>query len=176
MLAQLQEGPCPATVLGRHPPSPADAQRVVASRDQRQDLLDADIVLPAIGEVVLVQEALPNAEAQVGQAYLARIITEGDPAEVADAVLATVNDEPVKVLVAPVQSDLQRGMQVGNGAVAADEQSAPDQWADATQDDAQLVHDRLTVRKEHRHRVIIAALALSPVALPRFFPLSLRIE
>ena len=57
---------------------------------------------------------------------------------------ATVNDEPVQVLGAPAQSDLQRGgMQVGEGAVAADTQPAPDQWADAAQDDAQLVHDWL---------------------------------
>jgi hypothetical protein len=62
---------------------------------------------------------------------MARIITEAEPAEVADAVLAAVTDETVQVLVAPAQGDLQRGMQVGDGAVAADEQTAPDQWADA---------------------------------------------
>jgi hypothetical protein len=57
---------------------------------------------------------------------------------------ATVNDEPVQVLVAPAQSDLQRGgMQVGEAGVAADKQPAPGQWADAAQDDAQLVHDWL---------------------------------
>jgi hypothetical protein len=37
---------------------------------------------------------------------VARIITEVDPPEVADAVLATVNDEAVQVLVAPAQGDL----------------------------------------------------------------------
>jgi hypothetical protein len=172
-LAELQERPWPAAVFRRHPPSPANTGGVVSSRYQRHDLLDAYVMLPAIGEVVLAQEALPNAEPQVSQPYLMWIVAKAEAAEVADAVLATVNHEAVEVLVAPVQSDLQRGMQVGSGAVATDEQSAPDQWADAAQDDAQLVHDRLGDREALRHRVIIAALAVSPVALPRFFPLSL---
>jgi len=36
----------------------------------------------------------------------------------------------MQVLVAPAQDQLQRGMQVGDGAVAAKEQAAPDQRAD----------------------------------------------
>jgi hypothetical protein len=86
------------------------------------------------------------------------------------AVLATVNDEAVRVLVAPAQSDLQGGMQVGDGAVAADEQTALDQWADAAQHDAQWVHDGLGAREGFRHRAIIADLAASPVAPAALLP------
>ncbi len=57
-LAQLQERPWPAAILGRHPPSPTDAAWVESARLERQDLFDAYIVLPAVGEVVLVHEAL----------------------------------------------------------------------------------------------------------------------
>jgi hypothetical protein len=46
------------------------------------------------------------------------------------------------VLIAPAQRDLQDGVQVGDRAVAADEQPAPDQRADPAQDDPQLVQDR----------------------------------
>jgi hypothetical protein len=52
------------------------------------------------------------------------------------------------------------------------QQTAPDQRADAAQDDTQLVHDRLVDRDGLRHRVIIAGLAHSPEALPHYFPLS----
>jgi hypothetical protein len=41
------------------------ADRVVSPRLQRQDLLKADVVLPAVGEVVLVKETLTDAQAKV---------------------------------------------------------------------------------------------------------------
>ena len=70
---------------------------------------------------------------------------------------------------APAQSDLQGGMQVGDGAVAADEQPAPDQRADAAQGDAQLVHDGFVGRDRFRHAAIARP---ASSRLPRFFPLS----
>ena len=54
---------------------------------------------------------------------VARIITEADAATVAHAVLKTVNDVALQMLVAPAQGDLQRGMQVGDAGVAADQQT-----------------------------------------------------
>ena len=93
-------------------------------RFQRQDLLDPEVVLPVVGEVVLVQEALADAQPESSQPHAARV----DAAVV--SVLAPLDHEAVQVLTAPAQCDLQGGMQVGDRAVAADEQPAPDQRAD----------------------------------------------
>ena len=118
---------------------------------------------PAVGEVIFVQEALTNAEAKVGQAYVSGIVTEADPAVMPDAVLAAVDDEAVQVLVGPAQDSLQSVVEIGDGAVAANEQAAPDQRADAAQDDAQLVHHRVGVRGRLRHCAIMEPAAISPV-------------
>jgi hypothetical protein len=83
-----------------------------------------------------------------------------------------VNNEAAQVLVAPIQSDLQGGMQVGDAGVAPDEQTAPDQWADAAQHDAQLIHDAFRIREGLRHCAIMTGLAASPVVPPALFPLS----
>jgi hypothetical protein len=130
----------------------------------RQDLLNVHVMLPAVGEVVLVQEALANTKAKLGQVYVSGIVTEADPAVRADAVLTAVDDEAVQMLVAPAKDELERREQVGNGAVAANEQAAPDQRADTTQDDARLIHHRLMVRGRHKHCAIMTPAAISPVA------------
>jgi hypothetical protein len=58
----------------------------------RQDLLNVHVMLPAVGEVVLVQEALANTKAKLGQVYVSGIVTEADPAVRADAVLTAVDE------------------------------------------------------------------------------------
>jgi hypothetical protein len=78
-------------------------------------------VLPAISEVVFVNEPLADAQTKIGQAYVSGIITEADSAVMTDAVLTPVNDEAVQMLVGPAQSRLQRRVQIGDGRVAADE-------------------------------------------------------
>src|SRR6266851_7891245 len=69
-LAKLQECPWPAAVLRRHPPSSADAHRVASFRFERQELLDANVMLPGISEIVLIQEALADTPSKVGQSHL----------------------------------------------------------------------------------------------------------
>jgi len=76
-------------------------------------------VLPAIGEVVLVEKSLTDTQPKVGQPYLAGIVGKANAADVSDTVLAAVHDEAVQVLVTPGESRLQGGMPVGEGAVAA---------------------------------------------------------
>src|SRR5437016_352474 len=69
----------PAAVLGRYRTLTADADRIVSPRVERQDLLDAHVVLPAVSEVVLVQQALADAHAKCGQAHVSGIVTEAVP-------------------------------------------------------------------------------------------------
>src|SRR5881227_2696698 len=94
------------------------------------------------------------------------MVTEADPAVMPDAVLTAVDDETVQVLVGPAQHALEGGVEIGDGAVAANQQTAPDQRANAAQVDAQLVHHRLGVRGRLRHCAIMASVAFSPVVPP----------
>jgi hypothetical protein len=123
-------------------------------------------MLPAIGEVVLVPEALTQAQPEIAEPHAARVGAAAIP------VAAPLDDKTVKVLITPAESCLRSGMQVGQGTVAADEQPAPDQRADVPQDDVQLVDHRLGDRGRRRHRAIITPLPNSPVASPLVFTLA----
>jgi hypothetical protein len=68
-LPELEERPRPATLLGWCRPSAAKAHRVAPLWVRRQDLLKPQIVLPAINEVVLIQEALSETQAEITQPH-----------------------------------------------------------------------------------------------------------
>ena len=129
-LAQFQESPWPATILRRHVASAASAGGVATPRLKRTDLLDADVVLPAVSKVILVEETLTETQPKVGQSNLLGIVAKADATEMTDAVLTTVNDEAIEMLIAPTQCDLQDDVEIGDSLVATDEQATPDQWAD----------------------------------------------
>jgi len=76
-----------------------------------------------------------------------RIVAESNAAEMTSTEFAPLDDEPVEMVVAPPQSGLQRGVHLGDGRVAADEQAAPDQRADSTKDDTLLIDTRPALRK-----------------------------
>ena len=61
------------------------------------------------------------------------------PADIGDAVLAAVDDEPVQVLTAPAERGLQDGVQLGDRGVGGDQQAPPDQRADPVHHHPQLV-------------------------------------
>jgi hypothetical protein len=88
-------------------------------------------VLSPVTEVVFVQESLVDAEFAVAEANLARIGGEADSTASADPVILAVDVEPMEVQVTPVESNLQGVMEVGDGAVRADQQPPPDHRADA---------------------------------------------
>ncbi len=105
------------------------------------------LVAPAVEEVVLVEESFADAQAEVGKLHFMRVVAEPETARVGNAVFPTVDDEAVQVLVAPTQGDLEGGVEVGDAAVAADKESAPDQGADAAQHDAELVDEGTSGRR-----------------------------
>ena len=70
------------------------------------------------------------------------IVAEVDTADVADAVLHAVDDEPVQVLAVPAERGLHHGVQAGDGGVGSDKQAPPDQRTDAAHHPPQLVHAR----------------------------------
>ena len=136
-----------------------------------QDRLHPDVVAPAVGQVVLVQEALANPETEGGEADRSRVVGEAEAASVADAVFAPVDKEAVEVVVAPVEDELQGGVKFGDRAVAADQDPAPDQRADAVQHHPELVDDR-TGRRGFRHPAILLLITSEALCLPRIVPVS----
>jgi len=81
-----------------------------------------------------------------------------------------VEVERVEMLAAPVKDDLKDGMEVREGSVAADEESAPDERTDLAQDDTQLIDTRWF--RWLTHRVSIAQCAVSLKVSPRNLALS----
>jgi hypothetical protein len=54
-------------------------------------------VLPAVGEVVFVEETLAGPQAEVGQPHSSGIVFEAPGADAGNAVLATLDEEAVQV-------------------------------------------------------------------------------
>jgi hypothetical protein len=119
-------------------------------------------VAPAVDEVVLVEEPLSDAQAEVGKLDLMRVVAEPQTARVGHAVFPAVDDEAVQVLVAPAQGDLEGGVEVGEAAVASDQQLAPDQGADATQHHAELVDGETGRRRRTGHPGILHLIRSGP--------------
>ena len=75
------------------------------------------------------------------------------------AIVLAMDVERIQMLAAPVKDDLEDRMQVRQGCVAADEEAAPDQRTDLTQDNTQLID---TGRfRWLAHRVSVAQCAVS---------------
>lgn len=98
-----------------------------------QHLFQADVVLPAVGQVVLVAEALAFAQPEVSEADLVRVIAEREAAAVRDAIVPPVNVEAMQVFILPAHGDLEDGVELGDGRVSAHQQPAPDERRDAAQ-------------------------------------------
>ena len=54
-------------------------------------------------------------------------------------VLSAVDVKTVQMLITPGKQDLQDGVEMRQRGLATDKHPAPDEWADASQDDPQLV-------------------------------------
>ena len=68
------------------------------------------------------------------------------------------------------QQDLQDGMEVRQGGLAGHQHPTPDEWADAAQDDPQLVDAEWCRRGSHALRVAQCLVSLKGV--PRYLALS----
>ncbi len=145
---QSSGGPAPA----------ACATRVCAPGAQLQDLLDPDVVAPAVPEVVVVDEALGRAQPEVGQADIGTV----DGIE-----LPTVDLEPLEVHVVPTEGGLEDVVQAGKSGVRKHEQAAPDNGTDPPQAyppqyDTQLVDGRGWGWQRSGHSGILASGVTEP--------------
>ncbi len=84
-----------------------------------QDLLQTNLMLPAIGQVIFVYPAFFATEVEVRELHLMRIVTEAYSPGLPDPVRLASNEELVQMLIGPAKRNLKRVMELGNGAVAA---------------------------------------------------------
>ncbi len=83
-------------------------------------------MLPRIAQVILVEEPFVEAELEVGESDLARILGKRNSTDSADAIVASVDAEAVELGVGPAEGDLEDMMEGGQRAVAADQEPPPD--------------------------------------------------
>ena len=76
----------------------------------------------------------------------------------------------MQMLVTPGKQDLQDGMEVRQGRIAAHQHATPDEWADAAQDDAELVDAEWCGSGSHALRVAQSIVPLK--GSPRYLALS----
>jgi hypothetical protein len=122
-----------STIFRRTGPSANDYDRIKAIRLRGQDCFDTDLVPPVVGEVVLIQKAFIHAEMEVHQPDLVWVIVKPNASELDDAVLFPMDPESVEVAIGPPHGDLEKEVKVGDGAIASDQQTAPNHWAYAQQ-------------------------------------------
>ncbi len=120
-------------------PCTAHADGIGFRRVEGHRALEADLVLPQVAKVVFVAETRVLTKAEIRQADLGRVISKGDPAEVGEAIVLAMDDKAVEVRIAPVEDDLQAVMEIGDGAVTANEQASSNHRADFPQPDVELV-------------------------------------
>jgi hypothetical protein len=96
-------------------------------------------VTPQVVEIVFVGKALVRAETEVGETNLPGIVGEADPTGVGDTIGFPMDDEAVEMGIGPAKGALDELVKNGDGAVATDEESAPDERADGTEPNAELV-------------------------------------
>jgi hypothetical protein len=118
-------------MFGRCRPFATSADGIITLRITRCHSFKADIALP-IGKVIVdIPEAFAPLKAKRVQRDILRVG--------AVAIVVTENVEMVEVFVAPREKDLDHAVELGQGGVAADQKSSPDERADAAQNDAQLI-------------------------------------
>jgi len=109
-LGVFEEGLYPAPVLRRTGAAATGTDRTVLAflgGEVCPDLFDPQVMAPSGGEVIVVGESFRGPQAKIAQPNPPRIITEAGTTGVADAVLASVDDEPVQVVAVPAERDLQ---------------------------------------------------------------------
>jgi hypothetical protein len=114
-------------------------------------------------EVIHVSEPLAAMEVEVTQPDTAR---RGPTA----AVFPAMDMETMQMFIAPGKQDLQKRMEVCQSGIAVHQHPTPDEWADATQDDTQLVDAERCSSNSHGLRVAQSLVPLKGV--PRYLVLS----
>src|SRR6266700_6365844 len=140
LVLQLHKCPRATTILDWPTSFPCYAEGITLRRVKRENLLQANLMLPPVGQVIFVDPRFLPAEVEVPQLDLMGIVVEAHPSGSRDPVRFPPNEELVQMLIRPAKRNLQRVMKLGNRAVAAHEQATPNLGTDVAYPDAQLIH------------------------------------
>src|SRR5439155_8955074 len=132
LIEPLHIRPGTPTLLRRRCMFSPDTERINTRGVIGQDRFEANVTLPVGAVIIDIPEALASLQTQRAQPYVAGIGTGA-------AIVLAMHVEGVQMFIAPVESDLEHGVEVRQGRVATDEQTAPDEWTDLAQDDAELI-------------------------------------
>jgi hypothetical protein len=80
---------------------------------------EAQIVNPAIAEVILVQESLESAQLQAVESHASGIDADHAAAITVDRVFTAPDLKAVQMLIVPTEGDLQCLMELSDGAIAS---------------------------------------------------------
>jgi len=87
-------------------------------------LLDANVVLPVVPEVMLVQKPLALAELKIPQPDLPGIVVKAMATIIGNVALFTVDDEPMEMAVRPPHDELEDMVKVRERGIRADRPGA----------------------------------------------------
>jgi hypothetical protein len=118
---------------------PCCTNRIRLRGIKRENLFETNLVLPPIGQVVLIEPRLLEAEVKIMEVNLARIIVEDDATNPPNPIWLPTNEESMQMFICPIKRDLQDVMKLGNRAIAAYQQATPDLRADLSYPDTQLI-------------------------------------
>src|SRR5262245_5549141 len=129
---QLQIAPGIVNMFGGCRSLATDTDRVEAPGLKGPCRFEANITLPVGVIVVDVPEALALLEAK-------RVERDVPSIGAIAAIVFAKNVEMVEVFVAPRETELEHEVQLGQRGIASDQEATPDEWTDASQDNAQLI-------------------------------------
>jgi hypothetical protein len=139
LLPQRQKSPGASTVFGWTGAFARDTDGIAAVGLWDEHGFHAELVLPVVSEVIVVEETLIKPETNVCGAHIVRVVMEADASQPGYPILFSVDAELVKVGIRPAHGDLEDVVQIGDSMATADKQTAPDHRTDAQQHDLELI-------------------------------------
>ena len=124
LIEPLQGAPGSPAILGRRRMFTPDTHWIDTSRCRRADRFETAIAFPIGAKVIHIPEALAAMEAQAAEPDLARWRPTA-------AIFLAMDMEAVEMRITPGKQNLQDGMQVCQGHLAAHKHPTPDEWTNA---------------------------------------------
>ncbi len=139
LVSQRHKRPRATAILKWGPSFPRRTDGVKLCRFQGQNLLQVNLMLPAISEVIFVNPAFFAAEVEDTESHLMRIVAEAYSAGLPYPIRLAPNEELVQMFIGPAEGNLECVTELSNGAVAAHQEATPDLGTDFSYPDTQLI-------------------------------------
>ncbi len=154
LVSQRHERPGATAILRWGPSFPRYTDGVTLCEIERKNLLQANLMLPAVGQIILVYPPFFTAEMEITKLHLMRIVAEADSSWSPYPVGLPSNEKLMQVLIGPAKRNLKRVVKLGNRAVAAHEKTTPDLGTDLPYPDPQLIHLRRLLCAAHARSLL----------------------